>query len=199
MARAAIENSDNDERGTMSTITETKGLNCNLKFAVYGSLRPVPLWRLLCEQNESGMLVARAEESGCEACYVEVARWVPERERFEKYAFLKLFGGEEIGEDYAGLNDADACRVVAEAINECDDWVDVGLAPLCSRFQKDTDPTRHEVSRTAKRTLEILDRIDAADRMTPLEQRLLKRDRAQLRTDLLKLRDYTIDREEDSA
>jgi hypothetical protein len=39
-------------------------------------------------------LFARAEESGAEACYVEVAKWNPHSRRYERFCFIKLFGGE---------------------------------------------------------------------------------------------------------
>ena len=35
-------------------------------------------------------LWARRENSGCESCYVEVARWSTERERWERFAFAKM-------------------------------------------------------------------------------------------------------------
>ncbi len=50
----------------------------------------------LCERNrQEGDLLARAENSGGEGFYVEVARWSFKRERWERYCFAKLLGGED--------------------------------------------------------------------------------------------------------
>lgn len=50
----------------------------------------------LCERNrQEGDLLARAENSGCEGFYVEVARWSFKRERWERFCFFKLLGGED--------------------------------------------------------------------------------------------------------
>lgn len=43
-----------------------------------------------------GDLFARAENSGSEACHVEVARWNESTSRWERYAFMKVFGGEHL-------------------------------------------------------------------------------------------------------
>jgi len=50
----------------------------------------------LCEHNRrEGDLLARAENSGSEGYYVEVARWSFERERWERYCHFKFLGGED--------------------------------------------------------------------------------------------------------
>lgn len=41
-----------------------------------------------------GEILARPEHSGCEGCYVEVARWNGTAGRWERFAFEKLFGSE---------------------------------------------------------------------------------------------------------
>jgi len=50
----------------------------------------------LCAHNrEHGDLLARAENSGCEGHYVEVARWSYKRERWERYCHCKFLGGDD--------------------------------------------------------------------------------------------------------
>lgn len=61
-------------------------------------------------------LVARAENSGCEACYVEVARWSFIRHRWERFAFAKFFGGEI--KEFPDLGDEETCKKIADLINE---------------------------------------------------------------------------------
>ena len=39
-------------------------------------------------------LYARAEYSGCEGCYVEIAKWNRHTNSYQKFAFLKFFSGE---------------------------------------------------------------------------------------------------------
>lgn len=39
-------------------------------------------------------LFARAEDSGAEGCYVEIAKWNRHSRRYERFAFEKFFGGE---------------------------------------------------------------------------------------------------------
>jgi hypothetical protein len=62
-------------------------------------------------QSTDFHLVARAEYSGCEGCYCEVARVETEVYR---YAFCKYFGGE-IDENVTG--DYDTAHLLAERIN----------------------------------------------------------------------------------
>ena len=77
---------------------------------------------------KDGELVARAENSGSEGCYVEVARWNPNPEtgpaQWQRYAFEKVFGGEIERLDpkkyglFPGELDADAtAEVLAGMIN----------------------------------------------------------------------------------
>jgi hypothetical protein len=61
-------------------------------------------------------LFAHAESSGCEACYVEVARWSWIRNRWEKFAFVKCFGGEI--KEFPDIGDVETCRKIADLINE---------------------------------------------------------------------------------
>jgi hypothetical protein len=61
-------------------------------------------------------LMARAERSGSEACYVEVIRWSNLRARWEKFAFEKCFGGEI--KEFPDLGDTETCQKIADFINE---------------------------------------------------------------------------------
>ncbi len=50
----------------------------------------------LCDHNrEHGDLLARAENSGSEGYYVEVARWSYKRDRWERFCCVKFLGGED--------------------------------------------------------------------------------------------------------
>lgn len=62
-------------------------------------------------------LIARAEQSGCEACYVEVARWSCLRSRWERFAFEKFFGGEI----WPDLGQNETCEKLAKIINDRSD------------------------------------------------------------------------------
>ncbi len=61
-------------------------------------------------------LLARAECSGSEACYIEVARWSYLRERWERFAFEKCFGGEI--KEFPDLGDIETCELIADFINQ---------------------------------------------------------------------------------
>ena len=64
-------------------------------FTKYG--RPmvdIGLTDLIGHNRIHGDLWARAEDSGCEGCYCEVARWDKENRRWSRYAFEKYFGDE---------------------------------------------------------------------------------------------------------
>lgn len=79
-------------------------------FMQYGAGgRNISLASLIEESRSEGLLVARAEFSGCEGCYVEVAKWNTGSQRYERYAFEKVFGGEHPSED------GEAGRVVSAA------------------------------------------------------------------------------------
>lgn len=63
-----------------------------------GPMGSITLDELKAENAKTGLLLARAENSGCEGCYVEVAKWNTETDRWERYAFEKYFGGEHPSE-----------------------------------------------------------------------------------------------------
>lgn len=67
-----------------------------MHFNLYGnhSFDHITLEQLVAEQDDHGMLFARAEHSGSEGCFTEVAIWNPKTRRQERYAFAKFLGGE---------------------------------------------------------------------------------------------------------
>jgi hypothetical protein len=85
-------------------------------FATYGDgFRHLSLEDLVRHQREEDDLLARAEYSGCESVYVEVARWSAAKKRWCRYCFLKLldvaFEGDcnselELAETIAGMINA---------------------------------------------------------------------------------------------
>ena len=68
-----------------------------MRYAYYGNAAMTGIEHTaLCEHNrKNGDLLARAENSGSEGCYVEVARWSYERNRWERFCFVKFLGGED--------------------------------------------------------------------------------------------------------
>ena len=80
-----------------------------MSYSIYGGGRNITLDELKAENDRGGMLLARAENSGSEGCYVEVAKWNESTERWERYAFEKYFGGEHPGDD-----DLATCMSTAE-------------------------------------------------------------------------------------
>ena len=93
-----------------------------LKFSKYGTSTQfftptLTLADVLEVQTQDDSLIARAEFSGSEGCYVEVCRWDEKARRFGRYAFLKCFGGE-IGEHTDELKTARGTALeIATAIN----------------------------------------------------------------------------------
>lgn len=83
--------------------------NPRFPFAPCRRMRDVSLRSLLKVKD----LWARAEQSGCEGCYVEVAKWNAGSQRWERFAFEKFFGGEM----WDGLNAEETAMRVAAIIN----------------------------------------------------------------------------------
>lgn len=107
-------------------------MSADISFTTYGG----SVWKcigfkdLLYIQCEVGGLVARAENSGCEGCYVEVARWNWNYQQWQRFAFTKVFGrdGNESAFDYASK--------LAAAINTAGD---AEYAPLVHRLPNWSD------------------------------------------------------------
>ncbi len=70
----------------------------------------------LCELASKGEVFARAENSGCEGCYVEVARWNQEANEWQRFCFEKVFGGEDLKLDQQIGDDACGAESTAERI-----------------------------------------------------------------------------------
>lgn len=87
-------------------------------FCTYsGGSRPMDYLSVqhLVEHNlEHQDLWARVEFSGCESCYVEIARWNNSANRWERYAFSKMMD-VQIGEE--DLTDEDKGERICELIN----------------------------------------------------------------------------------
>jgi hypothetical protein len=74
-----------------------------VSFACYSqegkTYRGLSLEQLL-EIAKDGSILARAEDSGCEGCYIEVARWKQGKDchsgNWYRFAFEKVFGGEDM-------------------------------------------------------------------------------------------------------
>jgi hypothetical protein len=64
-----------------------------LRFNLYGgeTFESLTYNELLALAEECGMLYARAEFSGSEGCYVEVARWNNKAGQWQRFAFEKVF------------------------------------------------------------------------------------------------------------
>ena len=85
-------------------------------FDIYANVlsRDMPLSELIA-LNESGDLLARAENSGCESCYVEVARWSDDK-GWRRYAFSKCLDYRLDGMEDA--SDEATAEEIAKRIND---------------------------------------------------------------------------------
>lgn len=95
-----------------------------IPFSVYsaagGYATPdVNLSALLLTQTLEDTLIARAEFSGCEGCYVEVCRWNKDANQFGAYAFMKCFGSE-VGES------TDTLKTAMGTAAEIATWINMG-------------------------------------------------------------------------
>ena len=99
----------------------------------------ITLDELIALNREEQGYAARVENSGCEGSYVEVARWSMERRRWERFAFLKCFGGEYPGDSDLGERET-AARFVAD-INDAS-WVseDAALIHHMPNYVEDAVP-----------------------------------------------------------
>lgn len=102
------------------------------QFSRYGNTgdNALTFEELIALQRADQMLTARAEESGNEACYCEVAQWNCLRHRWERFAFAKFFGGEH--PDQPDATDVTTARLFADEINSAAYLGD--LAPIISRM-----------------------------------------------------------------
>ena len=78
-------------------------------YITYGAMQQ------LFEENP-GEFFVRAENSGSEGCYVEVARWNWDACRWQKFAFLKCLGGE-LGGD-SDLNGEQTAAWIVRVLSE---------------------------------------------------------------------------------
>jgi hypothetical protein len=67
-----------------------------IRYSLYGGgMQTISHPNLCIANTETGDFLARAENSGCEGCYTEVARWSHRRKRWERFCFAKFLGGED--------------------------------------------------------------------------------------------------------
>ena len=73
------------------------GRPCYSRFSLYAELwqSGLRLHELYALMDNGALLFARAEDSGCEGAYVEIARWCDERNQWFRFAFEKYLGGED--------------------------------------------------------------------------------------------------------
>jgi hypothetical protein len=90
-----------------------------MNFTVYGAgWQCISYADLLKHAREHKDLMARAENSGCEGCYIEVARWNQTTERWERYCFEKVFGGEHSEKADARVSSFETAQKFADEIND---------------------------------------------------------------------------------
>ena len=92
-----------------------------MRFSYYGGewRAGITLPELVKHNAERRDLWARAEFSGCEGCFCEVARWNPKTERWERFASAKCFGGEHPSEkDREGVHAHETAEKFAQEIND---------------------------------------------------------------------------------
>jgi hypothetical protein len=89
-----------------------------IHYSIYGdSSNTILSHAALCECNKAtGDFLARAENSGCEGCHVEVARWSHTRGRWERFCFVKFLGGED--DSRPELNSVQLAERHAAEVNE---------------------------------------------------------------------------------
>lgn len=86
-----------------------------IHYNLYGNVlgRGLTHEELLKLAQQERDVFARAELSGSEGCYVEVARWAQDRQRWERFCFEKVFGGEHPQES---RDDPPSAEVTAERL-----------------------------------------------------------------------------------
>jgi hypothetical protein len=108
-------------------------------FSRYGqSFDTLTVDEILEMQRRDGMLYARAEQSGSEGTYVEVAIWNPNHRQWQRYAFMKCFGGEHPSLPDAGS--IQTARQFADDINHLVHVQDVSFSIIHSMPCYTTDP-----------------------------------------------------------
>jgi hypothetical protein len=96
-----------------------------IRYTRYANRETITHDALCADNRDSGDFFARAEDSGSEGCYVEVACWSFERERWERYCFFKFLGGED--QERQDWTPVRLAEHYAREINEA-------AGPKCSRL-----------------------------------------------------------------
>lgn len=118
--RSALGRLEWDDSGQAASVSrESCSEGFVMNFMQYGAGgRNVSLASLIEESSKEGLLVARAEYSGCEGCYIEVAKWNTGSQRYERYAFEKVFGGEHPSEDGEAGREVSAAKTAQLFCND---------------------------------------------------------------------------------
>ena len=116
--------SDSEHDGQLGLLTddEIRSLSTRYRFATYGDVirGNTRLDELIQIRREEGGLIANLENSGCESCYVEVARWSDATETWCRYAFLKMDCVFLLDENNEPI-EPDECelgKLIVDAINQ---------------------------------------------------------------------------------
>jgi len=95
-----------------------------IRFSLHSENHPflggITLEALLDEQKKDGIYWAHAEDSGCESCYCEVARWSDERGRWERFACLKAYYYRL--PELPDASDEETAGAIADQINALAYW-----------------------------------------------------------------------------
>lgn len=61
-----------------------------IHYSLYGTAGSIDHANLCARNRDTGDFLARAENSGCEGFYTEVAQWNHGRQRWERFCFAKF-------------------------------------------------------------------------------------------------------------
>lgn len=121
------------------SFTLARGFTMSAHFALYGAPHNgLYVEELLDMQRKDGMLFARAEQSGSEGTYVEVAIWNSNHRQWQRYAFMKCFGGEH--KELPDAGSIQTARRFADDINQIMYTQDVSFSIVHNMPQYTNDP-----------------------------------------------------------
>lgn len=111
-----------------------------MKFTVYGQYMDpdIPIEDLIESNRESGEFIARAEDSGSESTYVEVAKWSHTRHRWERCCFCKCMDYRLPGHEDA--TDRQTAIEAARLINEAGGVVFAKFIASLPESEPEEDP-----------------------------------------------------------
>lgn len=97
----------------------------SIRFTIYGDelFTGITLEELIAAQEKDGLFWARAENSGSESTYCEVARWNHTTVRWERFCFAKCL--DHRLPDAPDASDKDTAIALANMINLCNETVSI--------------------------------------------------------------------------